>query len=205
MWPCYVFWLPHMCCRRFTRTSAKIAAPFKFLLGPTVLFCSELLGIPTVRRWFISRCRCSKASTETQLHASHGNTVRITATSQRCCEWKINLACQSTGANYPLQNVSSCMTLIFYTAARRHVSAYIGLFIVGFIAKFVGEIESRRSTTLHSLCLGIFSACMMFCKNVVLHGHSVICICPCLVWIDVASIKHYSNATKAKQSALNAR
>ena len=45
----------------------------------------------------------------------------------------------------------------------------------------------------------------MFCKNVVLHGHFVICICPCLVWIDVASIKHYSNAMKAKQSALNAR
>jgi len=46
---------------------------------------------------------------------------------------------------------------------------------------------------------------MMFCKNVVLHGHFVICICPCLVWIDVASVKHYLNAIKAKQSALNAR
>ena len=26
-----------------------------------------------------------------------------------------------------------------------------------------------------------------------------------MVWIDVASVKHYLNATKAKQSALNAR
>jgi len=44
-------------------------------------------------------------------------------------------------------------------------------------------------------------------KNVglVIHGHFVICICPCLVWIDVASVKHYLNAIKAKQSALNAR
>ena len=41
-------------------------------------------------------------------------------------------------------------------------------------------------------------------KNVVFHGHFVICICPCLVWIDVASVKHYLNAIKAK-SALNAR
>jgi len=47
---------------------------------------------------------------------------------------------------------------------------------------------------------------MMFCKkNVVLHGHFVICICPCLVWIDVASVKRYLNAIKAKHSALNAR
>jgi len=46
---------------------------------------------------------------------------------------------------------------------------------------------------------------MMFCKNVVLRGHFVICICPRLVWIDVASVKHYLNATKAKESALNAR
>ena len=46
---------------------------------------------------------------------------------------------------------------------------------------------------------------MMFCKNVLLHRHFVICICPCLVWIDVASVKHYLNAIKAKQSALNAR
>ena len=46
---------------------------------------------------------------------------------------------------------------------------------------------------------------MMFCKNVVLCGHFVICICPCLVWIDVASVKHYLNTIKAKQSALNAR
>ena len=47
---------------------------------------------------------------------------------------------------------------------------------------------------------------MMFCKkNVVLRGHFVVCICPCLVWIDVASVKHYSNAIKAAQSALNAR
>jgi len=46
---------------------------------------------------------------------------------------------------------------------------------------------------------------MMFAKNVVLHGHFVICICPRLVWIDVASVKHYLNAIKAKQSALNAR
>jgi len=45
----------------------------------------------------------------------------------------------------------------------------------------------------------------MFCTNVVFHGHFVICICPCLLWIDAASIKHYLNATKAKQSALNAR
>jgi len=41
-------------------------------------------------------------------------------------------------------------------------------------------------------------------ENVVLHGHFVICICPCLVWIDVTSVKHYLNAIKAKQSALNA-
>ena len=27
----------------------------------------------------------------------------------------------------------------------------------------------------------------------------------CLVWIDVASVKHYLNAIKAKQGALNAR
>ena len=33
----------------------------------------------------------------------------------------------------------------------------------------------------------------------------VICICPCLVWIDVASVKHYLNAIIAIQSALNAR
>jgi len=46
---------------------------------------------------------------------------------------------------------------------------------------------------------------MMFCKNVVLHGHFVICICPRLVRIYVASIKHYLNTIKAKQSALNAR
>ena len=46
----------------------------------------------------------------------------------------------------------------------------------------------------------------MFCKeNVVFHGHFVIWICPRLVWTDVASIKHYLNAIKAKQSALNAR
>jgi len=32
-----------------------------------------------------------------------------------------------------------------------------------------------------------------------------IAFCPCLVWIDVASLKHYLNAIKAKQSALNAR
>ena len=32
-----------------------------------------------------------------------------------------------------------------------------------------------------------------------------IAFCPCLVWIDVASVKHYLNAIKAKQSALNAR
>jgi len=44
----------------------------------------------------------------------------------------------------------------------------------------------------------------MFC-NVVLRGHFVICICPCLVWINVASGKRYLNAIKAKQSALNAR
>ena len=43
---------------------------------------------------------------------------------------------------------------------------------------------------------------MMFAKNVVRHGHFVICICQCLVWIDVASVKHYLNAIKAKQSAL---
>jgi len=43
----------------------------------------------------------------------------------------------------------------------------------------------------------------MFCKtNVVLHGHFVIRICPCLVWIDVASVKHYLNAIKAKLTAL---
>jgi len=41
--------------------------------------------------------------------------------------------------------------------------------------------------------------------SVVRHGHFVICICPCLAWIDVASVKHYLNATKAKQSALDAR
>ena len=46
----------------------------------------------------------------------------------------------------------------------------------------------------------------MFCKkNVDVHGHFVICICLCLVWIDVASVTHYLNAIKAKQSALNAR
>jgi len=50
-----------------------------------------------------------------------------------------------------------------------------------------------------------FSLCVIFCKkNVVLHRHFVICICPCLVWIDVASVKHYLNATKTKESALNA-
>ena len=53
--------------------------------------------------------------------------------------------------------------------------------------------------------LVFFSVRMMFCTNVVLYGHFVICICPCSWWIDVASIKHYSNAIKAKQSALNAR
>ena len=44
------------------------------------------------------------------------------------------------------------------------------------------------------------------------HGHFVICInkipilsMHCLVWIDVASVKHYLNAIKAKQGALNAR
>jgi len=31
------------------------------------------------------------------------------------------------------------------------------------------------------------------------------CICPRLVWIHVASVKHYLNAIKAIQSALNAR
>ena len=46
---------------------------------------------------------------------------------------------------------------------------------------------------------------MMFCKNVVLHGHLAIYICPCLVWIDVANVKHYLNAIKVKQSALNVR
>jgi len=46
----------------------------------------------------------------------------------------------------------------------------------------------------------------MFCKkNVVLHAHFVVFICPCLVWIDVASVKYYLNVIKAKQSALNAR
>ena len=45
----------------------------------------------------------------------------------------------------------------------------------------------------------------VFVKDVVLHGHLVICICPCMVWIDVSSVKHYLNAIKAKQSALNAR
>jgi len=59
---------------------------------------------------------------------------------------------------------------------------------------------------LYSLYLGIFLNAWCFCKNVglVLHGHFVICICPSLVWIDVSSIKHYLNATKAKQSAMNA-
>jgi len=46
---------------------------------------------------------------------------------------------------------------------------------------------------------------MIFSKNVVLYGHFIICVCPFLVWIDVASVKHYLNATKAKQSALNAQ
>jgi len=50
-----------------------------------------------------------------------------------------------------------------------------------------------------------FSLCMMFCTNVVLHGHFVICICTSLVSIDAASVKHYLNAIRAKQSALNAR
>jgi len=59
------------------------------------------------------------------------------------------------------------------------------------------------STTLRSLYLSIFHYAWCFVKNVVLHGHFV--ICPCLVWIDVAGIKHYLNAIKAKQSALNAR
>jgi len=46
---------------------------------------------------------------------------------------------------------------------------------------------------------------MIFSKNVVLYGHFIICVCPFLVWIDVASVKHYLNATKAKQSAFNAQ
>jgi len=46
---------------------------------------------------------------------------------------------------------------------------------------------------------------MMLCKkNVVLHRHFVICVCPCLVWIDAASDKHYLNAIKAQETALNA-
>jgi len=53
--------------------------------------------------------------------------------------------------------------------------------------------------------LEYFSLCLTFCKKNVVQGHFVICICPCLVWIDVASVKPYLNATKAKQSALNAR
>ena len=61
------------------------------------------------------------------------------------------------------------------------------------------------STTLHSLYFSIFFCTHDVCTNVVLYGHFVICICPCSWWIDVASIKHYSNAIKAKQSALNAR
>ena len=44
----------------------------------------------------------------------------------------------------------------------------------------------------------------VFVKDVVLHGHFVNYICPCLVWIDVASVKHYLTAIKVKQSALNA-
>ena len=45
----------------------------------------------------------------------------------------------------------------------------------------------------------VFSLCMMFCKkNVVLQNHFVICVCPCLVWIDVASVKHYLNVIKTK-------
>jgi len=47
--------------------------------------------------------------------------------------------------------------------------------------------------------------CDVLLKNVVLCGHFVICICPCLVRTDVTSIKHYLNAIKAKHSALNAR
>jgi len=62
------------------------------------------------------------------------------------------------------------------------------------------------STTLRSLYLSIFSLCMTFSKeNVVLRGHFVICICPCLAWIEVANVKQYLNAIKAKQSASNAR
>ena len=39
------------------------------------------------------------------------------------------------------------------------------------------------STTLHSLYLSIFLYACSLVKNVVLCGHFVICICPCLVWI----------------------
>ena len=41
--------------------------------------------------------------------------------------------------------------------------------------------------------------------NVVLRGHCVISIFSRLMWIDVASVNHYLNAIKAKQSALDAR
>jgi len=63
-------------------------------------------------------------------------------------------------------------------------------------------------TTLHSaqLIFEYFSLCMMFCKKRCSSSRSfVICICPCLVWIDAVSVKHYLNAIKAKQSALSAR
>ena len=33
---------------------------------------------------------------------------------------------------------------------------------------------------------------------------SFVLFCPCLAWIDVAGVKHYLNAIKAKQSASNA-
>jgi len=49
-----------------------------------------------------------------------------------------------------------------------------------------------------------FSMHDVFVKDVVLHGHFVNYICPCLVWIDVASVKHYLTAIKVKQGALNA-
>ena len=55
------------------------------------------------------------------------------------------------------------------------------------------------STTLRSLYSSILLYAWYF------RGHFVICICPCLAWIDVASVKHYLNAIKAKQSASNAR
>jgi len=53
-----------------------------------------------------------------------------------------------------------------------------------------------------------FSLCMMFCKKCSHWRLFCHCVCPRLVWINAARLKHYLKAItviKAKQSALNAR